>query len=172
MKKTNGFTLIELMVTLSIAAILLTIGVPSLNKLISKNKITSQNNILISFLQNARMEAVKQNRTAEVCVDDTPSTNSCDGNDWTTGLKLWIDQNNDNTVDTNEVIRLYNASPSDITISAAGFTNSNFIKYGATGISESTGTFDICNSSQSAESGSRITINNTGRVSSSSIICP
>ena len=172
MKSEHGFTLIELMVTLSIAAILLTVGIPSMSDFIANNKITSQSNILVSFLQNARMEAVKTNRTTQVCVENNASTNSCDGSDWSTGLKLWSDKDNDNSVDANEVIRFYNESPGDITIIAAGFANSDYIEYQATGISDSTGTFDVCDAGRSGEAGARITINSTGRVSSQSIVCP
>lgn len=172
MKTQHGFTLVELMVTLSIAAILLMVGIPSLNDIIANNKIVSQSNILVSFIQNARMEAVKNNRTTQICVENNPATNSCDGSDWATGLKLWSDKNNDNTVDANEIIRFYKASPGDITITAASFANSDYIEYEATGVSDSTGTFDVCDSSRSGENGNRITINNTGRVSSQSITCP
>ena len=172
MKSEHGFTIIELMITLSIAAILLAVGIPSMSDFIANNKITSQGNILVSFLQNSRMEAVKTNRTTQVCVENDDSTNSCDGGNWATGLKLWSDKDNDNTVDANEVIRFYNASPGDITITAAGFANANYIEYKATGISDSTGSFDVCDTSRAGETGRRITINSTGRVSSQSIVCP
>jgi len=57
---TNGFTLIELMVTLSILATLITIGMPSFSELLRNNAITAAGNDLYASLQFARSEAVSR----------------------------------------------------------------------------------------------------------------
>ena len=54
MKKENGFTLIELLTTLVIAAVLLTIGVPSMRDLIRNNRLIAATNTFVSSLNIAR----------------------------------------------------------------------------------------------------------------------
>ena len=54
MKKQNGFTLVELMIGLAIAAIVLSIGVPSFGDLMRNNRMTTQVNELVGALNLAR----------------------------------------------------------------------------------------------------------------------
>ena len=58
--KSSGFTLIELMVTIAVLAIVLTIAVPSFQGVIRSNQLTTEANTLASALQLARSEAVKR----------------------------------------------------------------------------------------------------------------
>ena len=93
-----GFSLVELMVTLSIAAILLAIGVPSMTDLIRDARLASQSDLLVSTLNLARTEAVKQRSNFKVCPSATPNTdilvNCLAGNTaWSTG---WITINGAN----------------------------------------------------------------------------
>lgn len=66
----RGFTLIELMVTISIAAILLAIGVPSFQAIIENNRLATQSNELITAVSLARSEAIKRG----VDISITPNT--------------------------------------------------------------------------------------------------
>ncbi|MGB5729503.1 MAG: GspH/FimT family pseudopilin, partial [Thiogranum sp.] len=68
MMKTRGFTLVELLSTLAVAGILLTVGVPSMQDLIRNNRLTAATNLFVSSLNIARSEAIKQGRNATVCV--------------------------------------------------------------------------------------------------------
>jgi type IV fimbrial biogenesis protein FimT len=86
----GGFTLIELMVTVTIAAVLLAIGVPGMTDLIRDARLATQSDMLVSTLNLARMEALKQGKSFKVCPAETPSTASgCTVNlqTWATG---WI----------------------------------------------------------------------------------
>lgn len=67
MKRQAGFTLVELMVTVAIAAILLGIGVPSFRALIENNRIAAASNDVVTALQYARSEAVKRGVLVDVC---------------------------------------------------------------------------------------------------------
>ena len=57
MKNVRGFTLIELMITLAVAAILITAALPSFNEFIKNNRLTTQANNFIATLNLARSEA-------------------------------------------------------------------------------------------------------------------
>lgn len=66
MEKRRGFTLIELLVTIVVLAVLLTLAAPSFRDVIQNNRVTAQANELVSALNLARSEAVKQGRNAQV----------------------------------------------------------------------------------------------------------
>src|SRR3546814_3559152 len=70
----HGFTFIELMLTIAVAAILLAIATPSFTSIINSNRLTGAANEMVATLQAARMEAVRLNTTVNVQVDaDTGS---------------------------------------------------------------------------------------------------
>lgn len=58
--KHHGFTLVELMITIAIAAILVTVAVPNFSTIIQNNRITAQANDFLTALSIARSEAVKR----------------------------------------------------------------------------------------------------------------
>lgn len=65
-----GVTLIELMVTLAVLAIVLGIGVPSFRDLILQNRLSSAVNEVLSGIVSVRSEAIKLNTTRRFCIDD------------------------------------------------------------------------------------------------------
>lgn len=90
----SGFTLIELMVTLSIAVILLTVAIPSFNSMLRGNRAVTQANELVSGLYLARSEAAKRGIRVSVCPRTNPvsGTESCSGNnDWSGGWLVFTD---------------------------------------------------------------------------------
>ena len=92
----KGFTLLELLVTVSIAAILLAVGVPSYVTFIDNNRVTSQANDLLYSFNMARSEATK--RGAEVRVV------SIGGSNWNAGWRVVANTNNDLDYDDPEDI--------------------------------------------------------------------
>ena len=76
----RGFTLIELMIVLTLIAIMAGIGVPGFQTMVQNNRLTTTTNSLLSALQYARSEAVTQ-RTA---VTVSPSN----GADWESGALI------------------------------------------------------------------------------------
>jgi len=101
---TSGFTLPELMMVIGIAAILLTIGVPSFKYVTVSNRISTEVNGLLGDMQFARSMAVKQGQSVTVCASTDQAT--CSQNPvWQTGWIVFLDSNNNQTVDApNEAV--------------------------------------------------------------------
>ncbi len=70
MRASRGFTLVELMVTVAVLAIILSIAFPNMRELIVNGRITTQTNELISSLSLARSEAIKRGLDVSVCAAD------------------------------------------------------------------------------------------------------
>ena len=86
MRVTRGFSLIELLVTLSVAAILLAMATPSLAQFFRSNRVSSATNEVVLSLQLARAEAARRGRDVTLC-RSTNGTTCASGTAWATG---WI----------------------------------------------------------------------------------
>jgi type IV fimbrial biogenesis protein FimT len=73
-----GFTLVELMVTVAVAAILLILAVPSFADFIDKSRLRGASDSVVDFINKARAQSVKQGRDVNVAFDGT-STAWCVG---------------------------------------------------------------------------------------------
>jgi type IV fimbrial biogenesis protein FimT len=73
--RTAGFTLIELMIALVVTVILVIVAIPSFNRLILSNKLTTTANDMVAAINSARIEAVKRNATTQFCAS-TASANA------------------------------------------------------------------------------------------------
>ena len=93
-----GMTMVELLTVVGIVALLLGIGLPSFRYVTNSNRVSSEVNALLSDMQFARSEAVKEGQMVTVC----PSTNQtqCDVNSttWQTGWIVFSDINGNQQV--------------------------------------------------------------------------
>lgn len=166
MKKTSasGFTLIEMMIAIAIAGVLAAVAVPSFRDFIINSSITTQANDFVSGLALARSEAIKRGTSARV---------TAAGADFSSGWTVWVDANNNGSVDAGEALREHEALKTGYTLVGSGFTNNAEIQYRSTGIISSTtgGVFTLC---FSGFTGRLISVSLTGRVSVAKTagVCP
>ena len=90
----TGFTLLELLVTLTIAALLLTAGVPSLQQFTQRQHMKAAVGSLHNDLLLARSEAVVRNLEVVAC-PGAPRDGCTDLSDWSRGWIVFGDENGD-----------------------------------------------------------------------------
>lgn len=110
----RGFTLIELMVTIFILAILMTIATPSFREYQRNSELTSLTNTLLAAVNSARGEAMKYSAYAMI----VPS----EGADWNTGWRVFVDKNMDKKYKADDDVLLLEqaAPPNYIRIAGTG----------------------------------------------------
>jgi type IV fimbrial biogenesis protein FimT len=86
--ESSGFGLLELVVVVSIIAILVALALPSFSSTMRNNRVSAQTNDLLSAINLARNEAITRSRPVTVCAADTSSGAPAEcGSDWNKG---WI----------------------------------------------------------------------------------
>lgn len=88
--RSNGFTLVELLMVIAIVAIVAAVATPSWNRLIVSNRIRAAVNDFVLSVQFARSEAVRQNRQITLCPSGGTGAGTgtrCTGTDYEQG---WI----------------------------------------------------------------------------------
>jgi type IV fimbrial biogenesis protein FimT len=105
-----GFTLVELMITLAVVAVLVGIGFPSFNASMRSSRVTTQANAMLSAVNLARSEAIKTNQSAAICPtpDPTLGAHAVCGGTFATGWLVFDDTNGNGALDAGEtVVRVF-----------------------------------------------------------------
>lgn len=162
--KPNGFTLMELMVTVAIAAIVMTIGIPSFQDTIRENRLTANTNTFVSSLN--LLFGGHQERSAGGDVHQRRQHLRHFG-----GLRSgWIvfrDTNGDGQPNAGEIIRIFEKMPEGMTLTGAsavdkliGFnSDGTFVGNDGNRIPPNT-VLTVCKSGKART----ITLNNPGRI--------
>jgi len=163
-----GFTLIELMVTVAIAAVLLVVAVPSFVSFQRNSELTSATNSFVAAANAARGEAMKRGMNAMV----VPAT----GTDWSTGWTVFVDQDRSGGLNTGDTTVLQqpafpsylsatgqgtaSETPAYIMFDASGYAKTKTAGFGA--LTMTIARSDVSDTAQTAQT-RRIVIARSGR---------
>lgn len=170
MKTQAAFTLIELMITLVAAFIMVMWAVPNMRSLLLNNRITTKTNELVRTINYARSEAIIRNG---VTIEILPGVFDENGlptsentlpvnNEWGQGWRLWVDINNDNNLDPQDVVKIFEFKNDQIIINDP--QNLPSLQYLIRGRVATPYVFYICN--QKHLQGRIVQVRPTGRVES------
>lgn len=173
-RSATGFTLIELMITLAIGAVLMMVAAPSFVGFQRNSEMTSITNSLLAAANAARAEAMKTGMNAFV----VPTGN---GSSWSAGWVVFVDKNRDNayTASADTTVLVQGTTPSYITITGTGnaaISPASYIMFDSSGYAKSYGSTvpnltlsivrsDVPSAQADAET-RRIVVARTGRVRS------
>lgn len=165
MKKENGFSLIELMITLSITGILLGYSAPNFNQLKLNKYMDSERNRLTVSLNFARSYAITSQEHIITCPSSTGF--DCDAkSNWHQGWIIFVDANKNREVDNNDLILRKEDSMRD-EIKSTSTIYRQKIRYNGMGFSPGTNlSINFCDSRGDAFAKS-IILNNAGRIKQS-----
>src|SRR5688572_6291428 len=115
----RGFTLLELMFTLTVAAFLLGIGVPSFVDMVRNNRAAANINELSTALAIARSEAIRRGANVTVCRSSDGAT--C-GTTWADGWIVFVDNAASDTAAPvlGPVLRVWGEMPGAAAVSTFG----------------------------------------------------
>ncbi|WP_168735181.1 GspH/FimT family pseudopilin [Pseudothauera rhizosphaerae] len=158
MKKTRGFTIIELMLTVAVLAVLLGIGIPSFRNLIQNNRATAIANDIVGTLQTARSEAIKRRSPITVCRRNAAGSACENGTNWAAG---WL------MLQGATVLKVWDAAAGEpvVTGPAGG------IVFQSDGTASATGEFQVQTSSGSTAVQRCVGVAGLGRVSTKTGAC-
>jgi type IV fimbrial biogenesis protein FimT len=162
--RSSGFTLVELMFTLALAAVLLAIGIPSFRGMMATNRLVTQTNEFNSAVNFARSEAITRNSTVTLCRAENEAATDCETDDdpWT----AWIVQNAAGDVLRRGVVNTYGDTivvSSDLADQSVSFTSDGLARTGGALISDSS--FFICSTQAADQNWRTVTIGAGSRLS-------
>lgn len=160
----GGFTLIELMLTLVVVAIVLGFGVPSMTQLIRSNQVVNQTNSVLGGIQLARAEAVKRGLGMAVCGSSDQA--SCDGQ-WGQGWLVYEDADGTASPTTASIVRMAEGSDE------VDATSGGVVRFDQQGLRRDTSetTVVIKRSACGSEKARKISIVRGGRAGSEKVSC-
>lgn len=169
--RTEGFTLLELLVAMTVATILLTVGVPSFFRMIAENQRLTNSAEFFSALIYARSEAIARNNEVVLCASSDETT--C-GNDaaWHEGWLIYANLDRGNAApepDAGEpLLRTHGPLDGDFTLTSDDFPAR--VVYRPSGRPGDTGSFHLCAGRESI-SDRAIEVTSTGRPHTASLTC-
>lgn len=171
-RRNSGFTLLELLVTITILGIIATYAIPSFREMVLNNRLTAQTNETTSIISFARSEASKL-RDGVVTICGSTDSATCSGNAaWETGLIVFRDDDMDAAFDagTDTLLKVSGALAGGNTLRILDMTSNggNYVQFDNKGFPRASatnnvaGTFILCDD-RGAPEARAVSINFSGQ---------
>ena len=170
LKTGSGFTLIELMIAISLSVVILTFAVPSFSSFIKNGRVTTFTNTLVTDVNFARQEAVTRGDKVILCrsANPTAASPSCGGNvnNWSSGWLVFVNKDANTTYDdgTDVLLRATNEVGGGVTIMTNNTSNANLVYNtdGTLDMGGGTAVFAVCDNRGEGQ-GNQLQVSPTGR---------
>lgn len=166
--KNKGFTFIELMVTIAIAAILMAVAAPNFTSMMINQSVDRDRDALFSLLLGARTEAINRGRTVTVCSSSDMVTCKVGAvaitSDWSDGWIVFFDTNGNGVVEAGNndfILKVNEALQSEVSL---GSSAGGSITFNSLGRTLTPSTFTFTHVSGDADFQRQVIVTTTGRV--------
>lgn len=134
-RTSRGFTLLELMVGITVLGLLLGLGVPAFTDMVRNNRVAAQANELITALSLTRSEATKRGLPVSICAAATTAQTNCadaDDADWKNGWLIFADRTGTagKVDDDDEILQVSHPISADMTLTT---DDKGFARFSADG---------------------------------------
>ncbi len=138
-RTTRGFTILELMLTVAVAAVLAAVAIPNMRDFIRNNRLTAVANDLLRSTQLARSEAIKRQSNVVVCASSNPTdaTPTCSYGSFASWI-VFQDTNSNWAHDATEEV-IERVEPIDTTVTVKN-DNHGILSYAPSGFANPAGT--------------------------------
>lgn len=160
---TKGYTLIELLIALTLMAILLAVAIPSYRALSAQNRQTTQITQLVTAINLARSEAISRHSIVTLC--KSKDGTKCGGK-WSDGWVVFVDKHGSGKIDlTTLILRIYPSLPSGSSLEWNGLRSNDYLQMEPSGGTHGqAGTFTYYPYDNDKYKMSKIIISQTGRI--------
>lgn len=161
----GGFTVVELMVSLAVAAILFGLALPAFNDLMDQRTMTTQINRFVLAVNYARSEAVKLGGVTSVQSIDASDSD----NEWGAGYCVVVG----NPGNCNNALQTFAAPDGETLNGIDGLADVATLSFNSRGlwIGGAAGEVQLCSTDAEVDPGRSIFINTTGRASIAELVC-
>ena len=121
----GGFTIVELMITLTVLGVLVAAGLPSLTNLVREQRVKAAASDVFSSFLYARSEAVKRNKRVAICASSDGDACASSAN-WAQGWIVFVDVDGDGAVDTGDDLLKRQGEISGVTVTGTS-TNATYL---------------------------------------------
>jgi type IV fimbrial biogenesis protein FimT len=173
MKNYRGFTLVELMITLVVVGIALSLAVPGFATFIRNQQVTTQANDFLTSVTVARSEALKRGVPMAVCASTDGAT--CSGNNvWEAGWIVFTDDGpTAGTLETGageSLLRVHAPLGGNTTLRADN--GAAFVRFSGDGLAAARDDFTLTPSACDGNQIRSIDLSATGRARIDEVACP
>lgn len=155
----GGYSLYELIGTVGLVALVLSLGVPSFGRIVAEHRLKVEVDVLFHAIHLARKESIVRRREVTLC----PSANGRDclpGFDWSEGFIMFVNLDRDGPAERDPdepVIQRYSTSSHNLILA-----NRRSFSFRTTALRATNGTFTLCDKARRGAA-RRLIVSYTGR---------